>query len=105
TRVMTVSLETTEHRRAQQALEAQARDLEVARRQAVEASRAKDEFLAMLGHELRNPLAPIVVTLEVMRLQGGGSPEVELLDRQVHHLVRMVDDLLDVSRVARGLVE
>jgi signal transduction histidine kinase len=84
TRIMTFSIETTEQRHAE---------------------RAKDEFLAMLGHELRNPLAPIVVTLEVMRLQGAGSPEVELLDRQVQHLVRMVDDLLDVSRIARGLVE
>jgi signal transduction histidine kinase/ActR/RegA family two-component response regulator len=105
TRIMTVSLETTEQRRAQEVLEAQARDLEIARRQAVEASRTKDDFLAMLGHELRNPLAPIAVTLEVMRLQGRASPEVELLDRQVRHLVRLVDDLLDVSRIARGLVE
>ena len=85
---------------------AQARDLETARRQAVEASRAKDEFLAMLGHELRNPLAPIVMTLELMRLRGTAtSAEVELLTRQVRHLVRLVDDLLDVSRIARGLVE
>ena len=102
---MTASLEFTEQRRAQQVLEAQARDLETARRQAVEASRAKDEFLAMLGHELRNPLAPIVMTVESMRLEGRSSPEVELLSRQVRHLVRLVDDLLDVSRIARGMVE
>ena len=105
TRVMVASVETTEQRRAQEALEAQARDLESARRQAVEASRAKDEFLAMLGHELRNPLAPMVMTLELMRLTGRTSPEVELLERQVRHMTRLVDDLLDVSRIARGRVE
>jgi signal transduction histidine kinase len=105
TRIMIAALEFTEQRRVQQALEAQARDLEAARRQAVEASRAKDEFLAMLGHELRNPLAPIVMTVESMRLEGPASPQVELLWRQVRHLVRLVDDLLDVSRIARGLVE
>jgi signal transduction histidine kinase len=106
TRIMTVSFEITEQRRAQEELEAQARDLEIARRQAVEASRAKDEFLAMLGHELRNPLAPMVMTLELMmRLSGMTSPEVEVLERQLRHLVRLVDDLLDVSRIARGPVE
>jgi signal transduction histidine kinase len=91
TRLLTLALDTTE--------------LEAATRQAQEASRVKDEFLAMLGHELRNPLAPIVMTLELMRLEGTTSPEVELLTRQVRHLVRLVDDLLDVSRIARGLVE
>jgi len=105
TRVLTLSLDLTEHRRAQEVLEAQARDLEKARGLAVEASRAKDEFLAMLGHELRNPLAPILITLELMRAEGQDSPQVELLQRQVRHLVRLVDDLLDVSRIDRGLVE
>jgi PAS domain S-box-containing protein len=75
-----------------------------ARAAADEASRAKDEFLAMLGHELRNPLAPIVTALDLMRLQGGGGFEREraVIERQVSHLVRLVDDLLDVSRVVRG---
>jgi CheY-like chemotaxis protein/anti-sigma regulatory factor (Ser/Thr protein kinase) len=75
-----------------------------ARASADEASRAKDEFLAMLGHELRNPLAPIVTALHLMRLQGSGSLEREraVIERQVSHLVRLVDDLLDVSRVVRG---
>jgi PAS domain S-box-containing protein len=75
-----------------------------ARAAADKASRAKDEFLAMLGHELRNPLAPIVTALDLMRLQGGGAFEREraVIERQVNHLVRLVDDLLDVSRVARG---
>jgi signal transduction histidine kinase len=69
-----------------------------------EAGRAKDEFLAMLGHELRNPLAPIVTALDLMRLQGAGVLEREraVIARQVSHLKRLVDDLLDVSRVTRG---
>ena len=68
---------------------------------------AKDAFLAMLGHELRNPLAPIVAALEVIRLRSRGSLDREhaIIDRQVHHLVRLVDDLLDVSRIARGRVQ
>ena len=77
-------------------------------RQAAEsASRAKDEFLAMLGHELRNPLAPIMTALQLMRLRGDGRLERErdVIERQVSHLTRLVDDLLDVSRIARGKVE
>jgi signal transduction histidine kinase len=71
------------------------------------ANRAKDEFLAMLGHELRNPLAPIVTALQLMRLTGDTSSARErtILERQVSHLTRLVDDLLDVSRIARGKVE
>jgi signal transduction histidine kinase/DNA-binding response OmpR family regulator len=71
------------------------------------ANRAKDEFLAMLGHELRNPLAPILTALQLMTLRGDGSAlkERTVIDRQVRHLVRLVDDLLDVSRIARGKVD
>jgi signal transduction histidine kinase/CheY-like chemotaxis protein len=104
-RILTLSVDLTEHRRAREALEVQARDLEAARQVAVQASRTKDEFLAMLGHELRNPLAPILLTLEAMSAQGQGSSDVELLQRQVRHLVRLVDDLLDVSRIERRLIE
>jgi PAS domain S-box-containing protein len=69
-----------------------------------EAGRAKDEFLAMLGHELRNPLAPIVTALDLMRLRGAGmlTRERAVIERQVSHLLRLVEDLLDVSRSARG---
>jgi signal transduction histidine kinase/ActR/RegA family two-component response regulator len=72
-----------------------------------DASRAKDEFLAMLGHELRNPLSPIVTALQLMRLRGDNSAPKEraIIERQVKHLVRLVDDLLDVSRVTRGKLE
>jgi signal transduction histidine kinase/DNA-binding response OmpR family regulator len=78
-----------------------------ARHEAELASRAKDEFLAMLGHELRNPLAPILTALQLMRLRGtpGGEKERGVIERQVKHLVGMVDDLLDVSRVTRGKIE
>jgi PAS domain S-box-containing protein len=71
------------------------------------ASRAKDEFLAMLGHELRNPLSPIVTALQLMRLHGDRtmSKAQEVIERQVDHLVRLVDDLLDISRITRGKVE
>jgi signal transduction histidine kinase/ActR/RegA family two-component response regulator len=70
------------------------------------ANRAKDEFLAMLGHELRNPLAPIVTSLEVMARPGAsGDRERRIIERQVAHLSRMVDDLLDVSRIASGKIE
>ncbi len=77
---------------------------ELARQEAEAASRAKDEFLAMLGHELRNPLSPIVTALQLMKLRGGGGMEREraVIERQVGHLTRLVDDLLDVSRIARG---
>jgi signal transduction histidine kinase len=78
-----------------------------ARADAERASRAKDEFLAMLGHELRNPLAPIVTGLQIMRLRGGGAQERELtvLERQAQHLIRLVDDLLDISRIAHAKIE
>ena len=78
-----------------------------ARQQAEEASRAKDEFLAMLGHELRNPLAPILTALHLMRMQWKDSAVKErgIIERQVRHMVRLVDDLLDVARITRGRVE
>lgn len=74
-----------------------------------EADRRKDEFLATLAHELRNPLAPIRIALELLGAQPGDSNSVEryrqVIDRQVSHLVRLVDDLLDVARITRGKVE
>lgn len=80
---------------------------ERARAQAESASRAKDEFLAMLGHELRNPLSPIVTALQLIRLRRGGTAtkELEVIERQVQHLVRLVDDLLDISRITRGKIQ
>jgi signal transduction histidine kinase/ActR/RegA family two-component response regulator len=74
--------------------------------EAREADRRKDEFLAMLGHELRNPLSPIVTALHLMRKKGGAfQSERTVIERQVEHLVRLVDDLLDVSRITRGKLQ
>jgi signal transduction histidine kinase/CheY-like chemotaxis protein len=82
-------------------------DAEAARRQAEAANRAKDEFLAMLGHELRNPLAPIVTALSLMARRGdtAHARERQIIERQVAHLLRLVDDLLDVSRITQGKVQ
>ena len=71
------------------------------------ADRRKDEFLAMLGHELRNPLAPMLTALQLMALRGDDKTQKErtVIERQLHHVVRLVDDLLDISRITRGKVE
>jgi signal transduction histidine kinase/ActR/RegA family two-component response regulator len=78
-----------------------------ARERAEAASRAKDEFMAMLGHELRNPLSPILTSLHLMDLRDSkeSSKEREVIRRQVSHMTRLVDDLLDVSRIASGRIE
>src|SRR5262249_25435671 len=72
-----------------------------------EADRRKDEFLATLAHELRNPLAPIRNALHLMRHPGGGEFEAEraMAERQVVHLSRLVDDLMDVARISRGKID
>ncbi|HET6654614.1 MAG TPA: ATP-binding protein [Gammaproteobacteria bacterium] len=92
-RVAGVVSDVTERKEAERALEA--------------GSRAKDEFLAMLGHELRNPLQPIINTLQLMQLRQPDAlaDERAIVESQVRHLAEMVDDLLDVSRIARGKVE
>ena len=74
---------------------------------AEQSSRAKDEFLAMLGHELRNPLAPIVTALQLMKLRNDGkmSRETQVIERQVQHLMHLVDDLLDIARITRGKLD
>ena len=71
------------------------------------ANRRKDEFLAMLAHELRNPLAPILASLEVLRRANvtAASSAVDVLERQVGQMVRLVDDLLDASRISRGRID
>jgi CheY-like chemotaxis protein len=88
------NLDVTERRRTEEALR--------------DADRRKDEFLAMLAHELRNPLAPIRNALGVLAMRFT-DPDLDkvrgMMERQVEHLVRMVDDLLDVSRIMRGRIE
>src|SRR5204863_4095092 len=92
----------TERKKFEDALRQHTRDL-------AEAGRRKDEFLAMLSHELRNPLAPIQNAVQVQRVCDPGDPRFqrqrEIIERQVHHLTRLVDDLLDVSRITRGAIE
>jgi signal transduction histidine kinase/CheY-like chemotaxis protein len=74
-----------------------------------QAGRRKDDFLAVLAHELRNPLAPLRNALSIMRLRhydaGAVGQASTMMERQVQHLVRLIDDLLDVSRIARGKLE
>ncbi len=74
-----------------------------------EADRRKDEFLAILAHELRNPLAPIRNAVEIMARVSVEHPQInwsrEVIDRQSTHLTRLVDDLLDISRITRGVIK
>jgi signal transduction histidine kinase len=81
---------------------------QAARAEAEAASRAKDQFLALLAHELRSPLAPILTAAVVMR-RSGAPPTIKrtigIVERQAGHLARLLDDLLDVSRITRGTIE
>ncbi|MFO1431875.1 MAG: ATP-binding protein [Candidatus Competibacteraceae bacterium] len=92
--ILGIALDITAHKQAEQALQ--------------EADRRKDEFLAMLAHELRNPLAPIRNAVEVLKRLDFPNPKLQwvrdVIDRQVSHVVRLVDDLLDISRIIRGKI-
>jgi signal transduction histidine kinase len=94
-------LDITEQKRLEEELRRRAEEL-------VGADRRKDQFLAMLAHELRNPLAPIRNAVELMRqvetLDPSFQPSREMVERQVKHLARLVDDLLDVSRINQGSI-
>jgi PAS domain S-box-containing protein len=97
------AVDITERKRLEERLRGQAEQLE-------EADRRKNEFLAMLGHELRNPLAPIQNGVEIIRtsLPAGDTRAnwaLDMIGRQAHHLRRLVDDLLDVARITRGHIE
>ena len=98
----TVSQDVTERKRLENTLRTLADDLS-------EADRRKNEFLAMLAHELRNPLAPISNAVHALRLGTGSAHAVqsasEMLERQVGQMARLVDDLLDMSRITRGNIE
>ncbi|HET9211061.1 MAG TPA: sensor histidine kinase [Thermoanaerobaculia bacterium] len=91
-----------------QALQEHLARAEAARAEAETASRAKDEFLAMLGHELRNPLSPILNGTHLLRELLPPDEKVErvrtMIERQVAHITRMVDDLLETSRITRGKI-
>ncbi len=96
--------ELASRQRAEEAL----RNSEAAARKLAEADIRKNEFLAMLGHELRNPLAPIRSAIKIMKQRGGDDPEVcwarDVIDHQVHQMAQLVDDLLEISRVTSGKV-
>lgn len=103
--VMAVIVEVTDQVRARLALEAANEERERLLLELQKADRVKDEFLAMLGHELRNPLAPILTAVELMRAKNEGTErERSIIERQVRHVVRLVDDLLDVSKITQGLL-
>jgi PAS domain S-box-containing protein len=102
------SIDVTERRRVEQ----QRSQLEAQKQVALalrDADRRKDEFLSILSHELRNPLAPIIMAVEILRRPDTTGPAVErareVVARQVDHLKRLVDDLLDVSRISRGAID
>jgi signal transduction histidine kinase len=90
-------------------LEAEIRERKSVERELVKAACSKNHFLATLAHELRNPLAPLRNCVEIMRLASGDSSRMEqacgVMERQVNQLARLVEDLLDVSRISRGKVE
>jgi PAS domain S-box-containing protein len=100
-RMIGASIDITERKRIEHALRAAVGELK-------DAGRRKDEFLAMLAHELRNPLAPISAGAELLQLRADDPARVRqasaIIARQVLHLAKLVDDLLDVSRVNRGLI-
>ena len=105
--VMVAAVEVSAHATAQLAVERANVERQELLKALDTADRSKDEFFAMLGHELRNPLSPIVNGLGLMRLKNSGklSRELEVIERHVTHLVRLVDDLLDVSSMTRGKIE
>jgi signal transduction histidine kinase len=76
-----------------------------ARNAAEATTRTRDEFLAMLGHELRNPMSPIVLAIQILRRRGRDDKELTIIERQMRQLERLIDDLLDVSRIARGKIQ
>ncbi|HYE34475.1 PAS domain S-box protein [Methylocaldum sp.] len=96
-----INLDITELKRLQDALIRKTQELTAADRQ-------KDEFLATLAHELRNPLAPIMSAVQVLHRTGGAEPQLSwaqgVIERQTRHIIRLVDDLLDVSRISRGKI-
>ncbi|HYS12644.1 MAG TPA: PAS domain S-box protein [Burkholderiaceae bacterium] len=94
-RMIGATLDITDRRRAEEAMKL--------------ADRRKDEFLATLAHELRNPLAPIWTAAQVLKLKGAADPDLhwssEVIDRQTRHMVRLLEDLLDVSRISQNKLE
>jgi PAS domain S-box-containing protein len=95
TRIVGVSVDLTRRKKLEEAL--------------MESDRRKDEFLATLGHELRNPLAPIMYAVRVLDKKGPSTPElrwaIDIIERQARHMTRLIDDLLDINRITRSALE
>jgi PAS domain S-box-containing protein len=100
-RLVGMATDVTDRKRVEEALREREERL-------AESDRKKDEFLAILAHELRNPLAPIRTGVEVIRRSGMASGDAlrvtEMMERQVGHMVRLIDDLLDISRITSGKI-
>jgi len=100
--VIVIAVDVTDQVRARKEVESLAGALK-------ESDRRKDEFIATLSHELRNPLAPLRNALQLLRIGAADpqrqAPVLDVMDRQVSHLVRLVDDLLEISRISRGTFE
>src|SRR5215475_13455456 len=96
-----INIDITERKQMEESLRRQTKALQ-------EADRRKDEFLATLAHELRNPLAPISNAIQILSLRGDDSEVVmqsrEVMERQVHQMTRLVDDLMEISRIGRGKI-
>ena len=107
--VLVTLMDITPRKRAERAVREEAQERLRLIEKLRESDRHKDEFLATLAHELRNPLAPLQNSLHVLRVGGdrdaASAPLREMMERQVNHLVRLVDDLLEVSRISRGTFE
>ena len=108
-RVALLFTDITDRKNAERALRESEMQARAAAAELQQANVRKDEFLAMLAHELRNPLAPISTAAQILKLSGAdpkrSAHASEVIARQVRHMAELVDDLLDVSRVNRGLVE
>ncbi|HDR8941091.1 ATP-binding protein [Burkholderia vietnamiensis] len=104
--VIVSAVEVTEHVAAREKLVAANAERDRLLGELRDANQAKDQFLAVLGHELRNPLTPISLALELIRNRDGQATpnEIAIIQRQLDHMVRLIDDLLDVSRITRGKI-
>ena len=108
-RLIGVNMDVTDRKRVEDELRQSQQELHRRIEQLAEGDRRKDEFLAMLAHELRNPLAPIRNAVQILRFKSPVEPELQaardMIDRQVQQMIRLVDDLLDLARITRNKLQ